>query len=96
MKRAGLDVSVASDGIEAVSFVESEQFDAVLMDVQMPRMDGYEATKTIRQDSRFESLPIIAMTANAMAGDREKGIEAGMNDYLTKPINAELLFLYGF
>jgi two-component system sensor histidine kinase/response regulator len=65
----------------------------VLMDCQMPVMDGFEATRRIRQDARFADLPILAMTANAMAGDREKCIEAGMNDHIAKPINVAHLFL---
>jgi two-component system sensor histidine kinase/response regulator len=62
------------------------------MDMQMPVMDGIEATRIIRSDSRFEDLPIIAMTANAMAADRDKCLEAGMNDHIAKPIDPEDLF----
>ena len=91
LEKAGFVVSVAGDGQEAVEKVGAEEFDGVLMDIQMPVMDGYEATRQIRSESRFEGLPIIAMTANAMAGDREKCLEAGMNDHITKPINLDEL-----
>ncbi len=84
---AGLIVSVANNGQEAVDAVSTNHFDAVLMDVQMPVMDGYTATRTIRRDPRFKTLPIIAMTAHAMAGDQEKSTAAGMNDHVTKPID---------
>ncbi len=89
---AGLIVSLANNGQEGVDAVGANRFDAVLMDVQMPVMDGYTATRTIRSDPRFKDLPIIAMTAHAMAGDQDKSIEAGMNDHVTKPIDPEQLF----
>ncbi len=92
LEGAGLTVSLANNGREAVNAVKEGVFDAVLMDVQMPVMDGYEATREIRNDPRFKHLPIIAMTAHAMAGDREKSIEAGMNDHVSKPIDPEALF----
>ncbi|MEW6265409.1 MAG: response regulator [Thermodesulfobacteriota bacterium] len=89
---AGLEVRLAGHGLEAVSLVAAHEFDAVLMDVQMPVMDGYQATAEIRKDPRFGNLPIIAMTAHALAGDREKSLAAGMNDHVNKPINPEELF----
>jgi len=89
---AGLKVSIANNGQEAVTAVEQHKYDAVLMDVQMPVMDGYEATREIRKDSRFKDLPIIAMTAHAMSGDHEKSLDAGMNDHVTKPIDPQQLF----
>jgi two-component system, sensor histidine kinase and response regulator len=89
---AGVIVSLANNGQEAVDAVNTNRFDAVLMDVQMPVMDGYTATRTIRRNPRFRDLPIIAMTAHAMAGDQEKSTAAGMNDHVTKPINPEQLF----
>jgi CheY-like chemotaxis protein len=90
--QAGLVVTQASNGKEAVEFVGKIQFDAVLMDIHMPVMDGYEATQIIRDIPGQESLPIIAMTANAMVGDKEKCLVAGMNDHVAKPIDPEQLF----
>ncbi len=92
LKQAGLVVSLANNGKEAVDLVARMHFDAVLMDIHMPVMDGYEATRLIREMPGQESLPIIAMTANAMAGDREKCLAAGMNDHVAKPIDPDLLF----
>ena len=88
----GLVVTIANNGVEAVRAVKEKDYDVVLMDVQMPTMDGYQATFEIRKDGRFEDLPIIAMTAHAMTGDRERCLEAGMNDYMSKPIDPEKLF----
>ncbi|MBF0119502.1 MAG: response regulator [Desulfobacterales bacterium] len=85
-----IKVKVANNGKEAVSAMKEDKFDAILMDIQMPEMDGIEASRIIRED--FKTIPIIAVTACAMHGDREKCIEAGMNDYLTKPIDRIKLF----
>jgi len=92
LEMAGLIVMVVGNGQEAVNAVAAYEFDAVLMDVQMPVMDGYQATRQIRELPKFTKLPIIAMTAHAMAGDREKSLAAGMNDHVTKPINPIELF----
>ena len=92
LEGAGLNVSMANDGQEAVSAVQENQYDAVLMDIQMPVMDGHEATRRFEPMTRFKDLPIIAMTAHAMAGDHEKCLEAGMNDHVTKPIDTEALY----
>jgi signal transduction histidine kinase/DNA-binding response OmpR family regulator/HPt (histidine-containing phosphotransfer) domain-containing protein len=92
LRQAGLVVTVANNGKEAVDLVSRTNFDAVLMDIHMPVMDGYEATRIIRAMPGQDTLPIIAMTANAMAGDREKCLAAGMNDHVAKPIDPELLF----
>ena len=88
----GINVAMAGDGKEALEILEQETFDGVLMDCQMPVMDGYEATRRIRRDERFGKLPVLAMTANAMAGDREKVLLAGMNDHIPKPINVVEMF----
>ncbi len=114
LEGAGLVVSLADDGRQAVNMVKENHYDAVLMDIQMPVMDGYQATKAIRKweggmrnkigkdtdskseirdpKSKIEGLPIIAMTAHAMAGDEEKSLQAGMNGHVTKPIDPDHLF----
>lgn len=91
LEQAGLHVDVAGNGAIAVEAVQQAQYDVVLMDMHMPVMDGLTATRTIRALGGFERLPIIAMTANVMRGDREKCIEAGMNAHLAKPIEYEAL-----
>ncbi|MEO5374429.1 MAG: response regulator [Alphaproteobacteria bacterium] len=96
LESVGVVVDIASNGVEAVRMVDGDGdgdgYDAVLMDVQMPVMDGYEATRTIRRIPRYERLPIIAMTAHSMTGDRELCLAAGMNDHIAKPIDTEHLF----
>ncbi|MHB8125245.1 MAG: PAS domain-containing hybrid sensor histidine kinase/response regulator [Desulfitobacteriaceae bacterium] len=92
LKEAGLVVDLANNGQEALETVAGSDYDLVLMDVQMPVMGGYEATRQIRADARYATLPIIAMTAHAMQGAREECLEAGMNDYVSKPINPDQLF----
>jgi CheY-like chemotaxis protein len=77
--------------MQALDALEKNTYDAVLMDIQMPVMDGYEATRKIRSNPLYKDLPIIAMTANAMKGDEEKCISSGMNDYTTKPIDSAQL-----
>jgi CheY-like chemotaxis protein len=92
LETAGLLVDVAFDGGEALAAVKNNTYDLVLMDIQMPEMDGIEATKWIRQFKTSEALPIVAMTAHAMRGDREKSLAAGMQDHVTKPIDPRELF----
>lgn len=89
LEQNGLDVTVASNGMEAVKAFDAEGFQAVLMDVQMPEMDGIEATRLIRKKERGKGspCPIIALTAHGMQGDREKCLQAGMDDYLPKPLD---------
>jgi HAMP domain-containing protein/CheY-like chemotaxis protein len=92
LERRGMKVLTASTGLEAVSIVESEPDVAiVLMDIMMPGMDGYETMEVIRANPNFRRLPIVALTAKAMKGDREKCLEAGASDYLAKPVNTEQL-----
>lgn len=89
---AGIKVDTRDNGIEAIEAVKKKTYDAIFMDVQMPVMDGIEATGIIRRELGYTHLPIIAMTAHAMEGDREKCIEAGMNDYVPKPIDRKEMF----
>ncbi|MBF0455305.1 MAG: response regulator [Magnetococcales bacterium] len=88
----GLQVEVAEDGEVALEKVSQETYDVVLMDIQMPKMDGYEATRLMRSDEQLAMLPIIAMTAHAMTGDYEKSLEVGMNDHVPKPIDKKKLY----
>jgi CheY-like chemotaxis protein len=92
LEGAGLNITLANDGQEGVNAVKENNYDAVLMDVQMPVMDGYTATREIRKDKHFKDLPIIAMTAHAMAGDEDKSLKAGMNGHVAKPIDPDQLF----
>ncbi|WDP88442.1 MAG: response regulator [Desulfobacter sp.] len=92
LENAGLSVDVANNGREAVDAVKIRDYDLVLMDIQMPEMNGMEATARIRGFKTIGELPIVAMTAHAMAGDREKSLAAGMQDHVTKPIDPKELF----
>jgi CheY-like chemotaxis protein len=92
LRRAGVRVSMAHDGREALVMLERERYDGVLMDCQMPDMDGYEATRQIRDQPKWRDLPVIAMTANALVGDREKVLAAGMNDHIAKPLQIDDMF----
>ncbi len=87
LKTTGMTIESAVDGLDAVKMIAENSYDIVLMDIQMPRMDGYEATKAIRTELKLPDLPIIAMTAHAMRGDKEKCLQAGMDDYIPKPID---------
>jgi PAS domain S-box-containing protein len=94
LEQAGMVVAIANNGLEAVEAVKKAdpQFDMVLMDLQMPKMDGEEAVGIIRKKLGMTQLPIITMTANAMAGERERSLKAGMDDYLSKPIDVNKLY----
>ena len=91
LNQAGLKVSIANNGLEALARLDKEKFDAVLMDLQMPEMDGYEATCNIRKNKALDDMPIIAMSASAMSMDRERCIETGMCDHVAKPIDPNKL-----
>lgn len=91
LEQAGITLELATNGKEAVEMA-STQLSAILMDVEMPEMDGFEATRQIRQQPQFQKIPIIAMTAHALSGYREKCLEAGMDDYMTKPFQPEEIF----
>jgi HAMP domain-containing protein/CheY-like chemotaxis protein/signal transduction histidine kinase len=92
LERQGMDVKFAEDGNEAIATLQADPaIDLVLMDIMMPELDGYEATRRIREDARFAKLPIIALTAKAMKGDRDKSIASGASDYITKPVDTDQL-----
>ncbi|MEO5340957.1 MAG: response regulator [Magnetococcus sp. MYC-9] len=92
LELVGVDVHTADNGLEGVQKVRQHPFDVVIMDLQMPVLDGYAATRQIRSDPTFQGLPIIAMTANALSGERERYLAAGMNDYVTKPVDMIQLY----
>jgi CheY-like chemotaxis protein len=91
LERAGLRISVANHGGEALEQLAAAEFDAVLMDLQMPVVDGFEATRQIRAETRWAALPIIAFTAGAMVHDRDKCLAAGMSDFVVKPVQPHQL-----
>jgi two-component system, cell cycle response regulator DivK len=84
--RKGFEVVIAVDGGQAVTMAESEQPDLILMDMSLPVIDGWEATRRVKADAKTAHIPVIALTAHAMSGDREKAFGAGCDDYDTKPI----------
>jgi CheY-like chemotaxis protein len=89
LERSGYSVTVAEDGQQALESLASETPDIILMDMQLPRMDGYEATRRIKSDERLKGIPLVALTAHSMKGDRAKAVEAGCDEYVTKPVDAD-------
>ena len=91
LRSRGYKFDLVVNGAEAVETLKTQTYDLVLMDIMMPEMDGYEAMRQIRGKQRFKKLPIIALTAKAMKDDKQKCINAGANDYITKPVAVERL-----
>lgn len=91
LQRKGFDVAIAVDGRQGVQMAQDAAYDLILMDMSLPEVDGWEATRQLRAVPATQSVPIIALTAHAMAGDRDKAMEAGCDDYDTKPIELERL-----
>jgi len=86
LSKRGFDVSLAGDGAEALEMVRASRPDLILMDMSLPVMSGWEATSALKQNPDTKTIPVIALTAHAMAGDREKAIEAGCDEFETKPV----------
>ncbi|MGA8599021.1 MAG: response regulator [Bryobacteraceae bacterium] len=91
LESAGYEVVEAVDGLDAVQKASSNSVDLVLLDLQMPKMDGFAVLAELRKNARFRTIPIIALTASAMRGDRERALEAGFSSYIAKPVNLALL-----
>ena len=91
LQRKGFEVAIAVDGQAGVDMAASENPDIILMDLSLPVMDGWEATRQIKANSSINGIPVIALTAHAMQGDEEKALEAGCDDYDTKPVNFKRL-----
>jgi len=95
LEKVGLKPKLANNGVEAVQLLNEQTFDLVLMDCQMPEMDGFDATREIRKlaikATDQNSIPVVAMTANVMSGDRERCLEVGMDDYIGKPVQRDHL-----
>jgi CheY-like chemotaxis protein len=91
LERKGYEVAIAVDGLQGVEMAGAGDYDLILMDMSLPELDGWEATRQLRVKEATEKTPIIALTAHAMAGDRERAIDAGCDDYDTKPIELQRL-----
>ncbi len=93
LEQEGFLIDLADNGLSALKSINNHKYDLIFMDIQMPEMDGYQATKSIRSIKRYKDIPIIAMTAHAMSGEKEKCIKYGMNDFLSKPINHKKMYM---
>jgi two-component system, cell cycle response regulator DivK len=91
LQRRGFEIVTAADGEKGIALAVSEMPDLILMDISLPGLNGWDATKQIRRNEATASIPIIALTAHAMSGDREKTLEAGCDEYETKPVELEVL-----
>jgi two-component system cell cycle response regulator DivK len=91
LQRKGFDVAIAVDGRQGIEMARAGAYDLILMDMSLPEVDGWDATRQLREAPQTKSVPIIALTAHAMSGDRDKAIAAGCDDYDTKPIELERL-----
>tara|TARA_B100001741_G_scaffold271425_1_gene239502 strand:+ start:128 stop:493 length:366 start_codon:yes stop_codon:yes gene_type:complete len=91
LKRKGFEIVVATDGEMGVKMAETEKPDLILMDLSLPKMDGWTATKTIKSNEHLNSIPIIALSAHAMDEHKQRALEAGCNDYDTKPVDIDRL-----
>ena len=91
LKRKGFEVIVATDGEQGIAMAQAELPSLILMDLRLPVIDGWEATRRLKISEATRNIPIIALSAHAMSGDRERALEAGCDDYLTKPINLDRL-----
>jgi CheY-like chemotaxis protein len=89
LEKNGYEVVAAEDGEEALALLASKTPDLILMDMQLPKMDGYEATRRIKADEAHREIPLVALTAHSMKGDRGKALDAGCDEYVTKPVDAE-------
>lgn len=87
LMRRGFQVTLATDGMQGIALARSEQPDLILMDISLPVVDGWEATRTLKADPHTQAIPVIALTAHALAGDREKSLAAGCDEYETKPVD---------
>ena len=89
LEKNGIEVVTANDGLEGVETARKQQVDLIIMDIKMPKMDGYEATREIRKQEGYQSVPVIALTSYAMAEDKKKALAAGCDGYIAKPINPD-------
>ncbi len=96
LEQQGYEMLVAEDGAQALEMLESDIPDLILMDMQLPKVDGYEATRRIKTDGRFSSIPLVALTAHSMPRDRQRAVDAGCDEFVTKPVDGDgLLALVG-